>query len=224
MEKVRPRCGQPSDRERLKNRTEQIELNILSARSLPTISWNCRPNCAGESLRCAMKIEFCRRRRCARYVVDTLAQFSCLMASSPSPSSSSSCRGTGERVELQDRGTLRTPASMSHRTISIYGMTEGGGVGRGLRRRSRVAHGAHGLIGENAEFTSRSVNCMLFSPCLIVEFTGMRCLMQADKVLVFFCFNALVVGLRVVFLVPDCGSVLGFVCVCVCMCLLLLRA
>jgi len=190
MEKVRPRCGQPSDRERLKNRTEQIELNILSARSLPTISWNCRPNCAGESLRCAMKMEFCRRRRrrrCARYVVDTFAQFSCLMASSPSsspsPSSSSSCRGTGERVELQDRGTLRTPASMCKRTISIYGTTEGGGVGRGLRRRSRVAHG---LIGENAEFTSRSVNCMLFSPCLIFEFTGMRCLMQADKVLVFF--------------------------------------
>ena len=182
MEKVRPRCGQPSDRERLKNRTEQIELKILSARSLPTISWNCRPNCACESLRCAMKMEFCRRRRrrCARYVVDTFAQFSCLMASS-----SSSCRGTGERVELQDRGTLRTPASMSKRTISIYGTTEGGGVGRGLRRRSRVAHAAHGLIGENAEFTSRSVNCMLFSPCLIFEFTGMRCLMQADKVLFF---------------------------------------
>jgi len=202
MGKVRPQCGQPSDRERLKNRTEQIELNILSARSLPTISWNCRPNCAGESLRCAMKMGFCRRRRrCARYVVDTFAQFSCLMASSPSPSpsSSSSCRGTGERVELQDRGTLRTPASMCKRTISIYGTTEGGGVGRGLRRRSRVAHGAHGLIGENAEFTSRSVNCMLLCRCLIVEFTGMRCLMQVDEVFIFFCFSELVVGLRVVF-------------------------
>jgi len=55
------------------------------------------------------------------------------------------------------------------------------------------------------------------------EVVRMRCLMQVDEVLAF-CFNAfscflnviLVVGPRVVFLLADCGSVSGLVCLFAC--------
>ena len=51
MEKVRPWCGQPSDRGRLKNRTEQVFKNFIKLKSknptfaTPGLVWNRNDGC-----------------------------------------------------------------------------------------------------------------------------------------------------------------------------------